>query len=74
MKKASRILLPVIFASAFFIVSCRKECRTCRCEREGEVFIEKNCAIGNAQCKNLDSWEEYLRNDRDFDSVTCVDD
>ncbi len=67
----------IIFISSCIILttltSCRKTCRVCECERGGQKFTEKNCAVGSAGKKNLDTWEKYLKEEKKYDVVICKD-
>lgn len=59
---------------AFLILSsCKKTCRVCECEKNGQKTIEKNCAYGRSGLKTLDNWENYLKEKRGYDSVKCKD-
>lgn len=67
-------ILPLIVCFVCLVfLSCKKKCRVCECEKNGQKTTEKNCAYGKAGIKNLDTWEKYLKEEKGYDIVKCKD-
>jgi hypothetical protein len=70
MKKPTSILTCLLII--IFAASC-KRCKTCTCWKGGVSKDLENCAYGGGSSnKTLETWESYLKENLDYDSVKCV--
>jgi hypothetical protein len=67
-----QIVLFVAIMVLLFFISC-KECKICSCWKDGVVYEETNCSYGfPPNTSTLNTWEDYLVEKMDYDSVKCV--
>jgi hypothetical protein len=68
----NNLLLAICFV-LFIFSACKKTCRVCECEKNGQKTIEKSCAYGKSGAKSLNNWEKYVKEEKGYDSVECKD-
>lgn len=66
-KRTFSIMLLFFFV---FLFSCKK-CKVCDCYKNGISKEEENCEYVSTGKSNLDTWEKYLKQNGDYDSVRC---
>jgi hypothetical protein len=67
----NKLFFLFLLLSCLLLFSCKK-CKICECEKNGQVYEEKNCAYGGGSSnKTLETWEQYLREEKGYDKVTC---
>ncbi|MCD8528649.1 MAG: hypothetical protein LRY27_01415 [Chitinophagales bacterium] len=67
-----KIITLITFSFFLGLQSC-KQCRTCTCSKGSLEYEEENCAIGTGTKKSLDTWEEYIIEQNNYDNCTCTD-
>jgi len=66
-----KVKLTILVATVLVFNSCKK-CKVCECVKDGVTTEEKNCAYGGGSSnQTLETWENYLREEKGYDSVTC---
>lgn len=63
--------LLLFFAVLLTFTSCKK-CKVCELTKDGVTTEAKNCAYGGGSSNDtLETWEQYLKEEGGYDSVTC---
>jgi hypothetical protein len=61
------------FLLIIFITESCKKCKTCTCWKGGLSTEKENCAYGGGSSNaTLETWEDYLRDNSNYDSVKCT--
>lgn len=65
-----RYFIFVLIAIFTIITGCKK-CLNCDCTKNGQKFIEEECATGINQENGLEYWQKDMMEEKDYEDCLC---
>lgn len=72
MREVNHVFRAVAVAFCLTLLSC-EVCRECECQKNGQTFMEEECARGIGQSDGLDYWERDMIEEKDYESCRCTE-